>query len=471
MIGPGGFSRNPNRSLPEWSNVRARVTASLTGDWVPIPSVAGVEPGRLSSLCRTENWILSGAARVALTLVWPGHNVVPMVRDYPFGAPVSLAIDPLLMQLQRTEPVSRIRLPFGGEAWLLTRYEDNRSLLVDRRFSRAAAAGPDVPRLTVEPAGGVAMAIMDPPEHTRLRKLVALAFTASRVQELRPRLAQLTDALLASMQEQGPPADLVRSFSLPLPTMVICELLGVPYADRDRFQSQARRVLSSTAYTREQVREAVDELSDYLMDLIDERREAPTEDLLSALVHARDAQDRLTEQELVTLCGTLLIAGYENITNSIASFTYLLLTKPAEWERLRADPGLIPAAVEELLRYAMSGLGVSHARIAIEDVEFGGVTIRRGDAVFASLPAANHDPDVFADPDMIDFDRSHNPHLAFGHGIHHCLGAALARAELQIALASILRRFPRLQLAVPPHEVPWKIGLTVRGPESLPITW
>lgn len=394
-----------------------------------------------------------------------------VVRDYPFNPPVSLAIDPLLGELRVTEPVSRIRLPYGGEAWLLTRYEDNRALLTDRRFSRADAAGPQVPRLTVEPAGGVAMAIMDPPEHTRLRRLVALAFTVRRVESLRPRLHVLADELVTAMVEQGPPADLVRAFALPLPTMVICELLGVPYADREEFHGRARMVLSSTAYTREQVRQAVDELSDYLMDLIDERRERPTGDLLSALVHARDAEDRLSEQELLTLCGTLLIAGYENTSNSIANFTYLLLAHPDRLARLRAEPDLFPTAIEELLRYAMAGLGVSHPRIATENVEFSGVTIRRGEAVFASLPSANHDPEVFTDPDGLDFDRPQNPHLAFGHGIHHCLGAALARAELDVALRTLIGRLPRLALAVPPDQVPWKVGLTVRGPDALPITW
>jgi cytochrome P450 len=392
-------------------------------------------------------------------------------RTFPFADAVGLEIDPLFAALRESDPVSRIRLPYGGDGWLLTRYEDNRLLLTDRRFSRAATKGANVPRLTVAPAGGSSLAIMDPPEHSRLRTLVSSAFTARRVKELRPHILQITDELLDELAKQEPPADLVAEFALPLPIRVICELLGVPYADRHRFIGLARVLLSSTAYTGEQVRDAVDELSDYLCELIDEHRARPTDDLLGALVSARDADDRLDEQELVTMCGTLLSAGYENTANSIGNLTYLLLTNPDHFRAVQERPDLIPAAVEEMLRYAMSGLGVSHPRIATEDLEIFGVPIRAGDAVFASLPAANHDPGVFAEPDALDFQREYNPHLAFGGGPHVCLGAQLARAELQVALTSLISRFPALSLAVPAAEIPWKIGLTVRGPESLPVRW
>jgi cytochrome P450 len=464
-------------------------------------------------------------------------------------------MDPIFAELRETEPVSRIRLPYGGEAWLLTRHDDNRLLLTDRRFSRAAAVGENVPRLTVEPPGGSALAIMDPPEHTRLRKLVGLAFTSRRIELLRPRVQKLADELLTAMQQAGPPVDLVAAFALPLPITVIGELFGVPDSKRYWFSSLASRLLSSTAYTRAEVGEAVEQLSDYLAALIAERRTAPTDDLptkcpptppdaphaerppspdlppenrcpaalsddlpaesppsptddllaecpaassndllggrratppddllgegraappddlLGALVRARDDDDRLSEHELVTLCGTLLGAGYENTANTIASFTYLLMAEPALFARLHANPDLVPNAVEELLRYAMAGLGVSHPRIATEDVEISGVLIRRGEAVFASLPAANHDPDVFADPDRIDIDRNTTAHLAFGHGVHHCLGAQLARMELQVALTALIQRFPTLRLAAPNDPVDWKLGLTVRGPRSLPVAW
>jgi cytochrome P450 len=393
------------------------------------------------------------------------------VREFPFSEPVGLTVDTVFGQLRETEPVSRIRLPFGGEGWLVTRYADVRAVLTDRRFSRAAAVGEDLPRLTVEPPGGSAMAILDPPEHTRLRRLVAQAFTARRVAGLRPRVEALTAALLDDLVAAGPPADLVAGFALPLPITVICELLGVPVADRDRFGDRAARLLSSTAYTREEVSAAVDELSDYLCDLIGERRARPADDLVSALVRARDDEDRLSELELVTLCGTLLGAGYENTANTIAGFTFRLLTEPALRHRLRAEPALVPAAVEELLRHSMAGLGVSHPRVATEDLDLGGARIAAGDAVFVSLPAANHDPAAFADPDRLDPDREPAPHLAFGHGIHHCLGAPLARLELTAALTALLARLPGLRLDCAPEEVPWKLGLTVRGPRSLPIAW
>jgi nocardicin N-oxygenase len=392
-------------------------------------------------------------------------------RAFPFAGQNGLVIDPVFEQLRATEPVSRIRLPHGGDAWLLTRYEDNRALLTDRRFSRAAAVGPETPRVTVEPAGGSAMTILDPPEHTRLLRLVAPAFSARRIERLRPRIADVTTELLDRMVAAGPPADLVAAFALPLPITVICELLGVPVADQPRFTGLAGRLLSTSAYTRQEVRDAVDELSDYLCDLIELRRAQPADDLLSVLVHAHDTDDRLSEQELVTLCGTLLSAGYENVANTIANATLLLTGRPALLARLRAEPELVPAAVEEMLRYLMSGLGVSHPRIATEDVVIAGVPIRAGDAVFASLPAANHDPDVFADPDRVDFDRTTNGHLAFGYGPHTCLGAQLARAELAVALVALVETLPGLRLAVPVDEVDWKSGLTVRGPRTLPVAW
>jgi nocardicin N-oxygenase len=392
-------------------------------------------------------------------------------RAFPFGGTSGVVIDPMFARLRATEPVSRIRLPYGGEGWLLTRYADNRALLTDSRFSRAAAVGPDSPRLTVEPAGGSAMTILDPPEHTRLRRLVAPAFTARRIEGLRPRVTAVAAELLNRMLATGPPADLVAAFALPLPITVICELLGVPLRDQPGFTALAGRLLSSTAYPRTAVRAAVDELSDYLSDLIELRRAEPRDDLISVLVHARDADNRLSEQELVTLCGTLLGAGYENVANAIANCTLLLTERPARLARLHAEPRLVPAAVEEMLRYTMSGMGVSHARIATEDVVVADVLVREGDAVFASLPAANHDPEVFPDPDRVDFDRPSANHLAFGHGPHTCLGAQLARLELVVALTALTRALPGLRLAVPVDDVRWKAGLTVRGPVALPVTW
>lgn len=393
------------------------------------------------------------------------------VRDYPFSDPVQVAIDDRFAELRSNEPVSRIRLPYGGEAWLLTRYSDNRALLSDSRFSRAATAGQDLPRLTVEAPSGVSMAIMDPPDHTRLRRLVAPAFAVRQVEQLREGVEAVAAELITAMVAAGPPVDLIEAFALPLPIMVISQVFGVPDYSRHRFATLARIPLSTGAYTSAEIDEAIDELSDYLCQLIDRERSAPSNSLLGELVRARDDDDRLSEVELVTLCGTLLSAGFENITNSLANFVLTLTQNPDLLGQLRAHPELLPGAVEELLRYVMSGLGVSLARIATEDVTIGGVRIRSGEAVFASLPAANHDPEVFTHPETIDFTRQKNAHLAFGHGIHYCLGAQLARMELRTALGALVHRLPGLRLAIPVEEVSWKLGLTVRGPAALPVTW
>ncbi|MEV0251706.1 cytochrome P450 [Nocardia sp. NPDC050712] len=394
------------------------------------------------------------------------------VRHYPFGEPVRLDIHPLLARLRREEPVARIQLPYGGEGWLITRYDDVRLVLADPRFSRAEAVDrEDLPRATPEPPRGDSLLSMDPPEHTRLRKLVAKAFTGRRVEQLRPRAQQIVDEHLDAIERSGPPADLVRQFALPLPVTLICEMLGVPTDQQHRFRDFSDAILSTTAYTREQILSARAELEGYLAELVAQRRAEPADDLLGALVAARDNDDRLSETELVNLGVGLLIAGHETTANQIANFTYVLLTEPGHWDLLQRDPGLLPGAVEELLRHVQLGSGGAFARIATEDVELSGVTVRAGEAVFVNTQAANRDESVFADPEELDLTRAGNPHMAFGHGAHHCLGAQLARLELQVAIGTLLRRFPGLRLAVPLDEVPWKTGLLVRGPKALPVTW
>ncbi|WP_378731359.1 cytochrome P450 [Nocardia brasiliensis] len=394
------------------------------------------------------------------------------VRHYPFGEPVRLDMDPLYAKLRREEPISRVRLPYGGEGWLVTRYADAKLVLADPRFSRAATVErEDIPRTTPQPAARNSLLSMDPPEHSRLRKLVAKAFTARRVEQLRPRAQQIVDQRLAEIEASGPVADLVQSLALPLPVTVICEMLGIPTEDQHRFREFSDTVLSTTAHTSEQITDARTALEMYLAELVAQRRRQPTDDLLGALVAARDNDDRLSEDELVNLGIGLLIAGHETTANQIANFTYLLLTEPAHWELLRGKPELVPGAVEELLRYVQLGSGGAFARVATEDVRIGDVTVRAGEAVIVNTQAANRDEGVFDHPDELDLTRTSNPHMAFGHGVHHCLGAQLARLELQVALSSLLRRFPTLRLAVPVEEVPWKTGLLVRGPKALPVTW
>ncbi|MEV8504755.1 cytochrome P450 [Actinoplanes sp. NPDC051475] len=395
----------------------------------------------------------------------------PTARRYPFSEPDRLDLDPLYARLRRTDPVTRVRLPFGEEAWLATRYQDVRTLLGDPRFSRAASVGRDEPRTTSQQVGGGLLA-MDPPDHSRLRRLVAKAFTARRVEELRPATTAIANELIDAMTAAGPPADLVEHFATPLPVRVICRLLGVPTTDQELFRTWSEAIVSTTSLSPERIEEYIGNLHAYMASLIAQRRVAPTEDLIGALVQARDDDnDRLSEEEMVELAAGLLAAGHETTVTQIPNFVYVLFTNPPKLAELRADPDLVPAAVEELLRYVPLGAASAFARYATEDVELSGVLIRAGEPVLGSLSAANRDGEVFTDPDGLDFARGANPHLGFGHGVHHCLGAQLARMELQVALRTLLGRLPELRLAVDEKDLPWKSGLLVRGLRAMPVSW
>jgi cytochrome P450 len=315
------------------------------------------------------------------------------------------------------------------------------------------------------------MLSMDPPEHTRLRGLMMKAFTARRIQLLRPGTERVTTELLDGIIAQGPPTELVSELCLPLPVMVICELLGVPYADRHLLQEWSTAFTSVTALTAEQVEKAYTSLREYVADLVAQRRRVPADDFLGALVEARDSGDRLSEGELVTMTVFLLVAGHETTATQLANSLFLLLDRPEELAKLRARPELMPTAVDELLRYIPIFASATLARVAVEDVEIGGVLIRRGDAVLVSDPAANWDEHVFTEPDKLDFTRSPNPHMAFGHGAHRCLGSQLARMELQVALRAVADRFEGLRLAVDPNQVRWKSGKTTHGVAELPVAW
>ncbi|MFV2098347.1 MULTISPECIES: cytochrome P450 [unclassified Micromonospora] len=392
-------------------------------------------------------------------------------RSYPFSAPDRLHLDDTYRQLQQDRTLVRVQLPFGEPAWLATRHADVRFVLGDARFSRAASVGRDEPRITPRQIEGGILS-MDPPEHTRLRRLVAKAFTARRVEQLRPQTRQFADELLTDMIADGPPADLVEHFATPLPVRVICELLGVPYADREHFHTWSEAVVSTTSLSPDQVRGYLENLHGYIAGLVEQRRRHPTDDLLGAMVQARDTDaSRLTEAELVQLAAGLLAAGHETTVTQIPNFVYVLLTQPDQFAALRADPALVPGAVEELTRYVPLGAASSFARYAAVDVEVGGVLVRAGEPVIGSLSAANRDPEVFTDPDRLDLTRTSNPHVGFGHGVHHCLGAQLARMELQVAVEAVVRRLPQLRLAVPEDQLVWKTGLLVRGLSAMPVTW
>ena len=392
------------------------------------------------------------------------------VRSYPFGPPDRLEPHPMYEYLREHEPLSRVRLPYGEEAWLVVRHADVKTVLSDPRFSRAAALNRDQPRVTPN-APALGIMDMDPPEQTRLRRLVAAAFTARRVELLRPTAQRIADDLLDHLIEARPPADLVEGFGLPLPIAVICELLGVPYVDRAEFRLWSQALMSTTALSPEQRGSYIGNLSAYMARLVEQRRREPTDDLLSALVAARDQQDRLTEEELIFLAVGLLAAGHETTSNQIPNSVYVLLTYPDQMDLLRGNPQLIFRSVEELMRYIPLTAGATVPRYATEDVELSSGTVPAGDPVFASRSAANRDPAVFDDPDRLDITRDPNPHVGFGHGVHHCLGAPLAKMELQVALGALLRRVPGLRLAVDDKHVQWKSGMFLRGPQALPITW
>lgn len=392
---------------------------------------------------------------------------------YPFPSPPSIFHpSPELGELQRTRPVAQFQLADGRTGWLATRSDDVRQVLTDQRFSRAAANDPDVPDIGpgAEAAGSIIG--MDPPEHTRLRRLVAGAFTARRVEALRPRVAVLVDKLIDDLLKQPQPADLVEGFSLPLPVQVICELLGVPAHDRHTFHEWSDAVLGDASRDPEQAALAFGQLAMYFAGLIAAKRAQPGDDLLTALIAARDADDRLSEEELVVLGITLLVAGHETTANQINMMLVTLHEFPEQWEQLRAEPTGIPQAVEELMRFVQLGeAGAAFPRVATEEVDLGGVRIPAGAAVLPVLTVANRDPALVTDPDRLDVTRGLSTHLSFGAGVHHCLGAQLARMELQEALRGLVTRLPQLRIATPVADLHFKKGMIVRSLRALPVRW
>ncbi|MEV5156241.1 cytochrome P450 [Streptomyces werraensis] len=392
------------------------------------------------------------------------------VRAYPFGDHVDLRLDPAYAELRTTGP-ARVRMPYGGEAWLLTRHADVKKASSDPRLSMHAAADQDVPRAAPRALDSVGLMGMPPDSHARLRRLVSRAFTARRVAALRPRIAEITHHLVDDLIADGAPADLVSRLALPLPTAVICEMLGIPRSDQHVFRAFTEALMSASRFTDEQVAQAAEEYADYLRGHVAQRRAHPEDDLISALVEARDEDGRLSENELLMLTGGMLVGGHETTANQLAGQVLVLLDDRRRYERLVARPDLVPAAVEELLRHVPLWASVGPSRVATEDVEIGGVTIRAGEAVVYSLASANRDETVFEHPDDVLLDRAANPHIAFGQGPHFCLGAPLARAELQCALEALTGRLPGLRLARPAPELHWHRGMLVRGLVELPVVW
>jgi cytochrome P450 len=368
-------------------------------------------------------------------------------------------------------PVNRIALPTGQQAWLITGYDDVRQALRDPRLVMSDTVEVILSRHLLSPETFAAMSghmlNRNPPDHTRLRRLLTAAFTRRRIEQLAPRIQQITDELLDAMASAAR-VDLIDSFAVPLPIIVICELLGVPADRRAEFHDWSATIVVGALVDPDAYCSAVHVLVRYLRELLEIKRAAPADDLLSALVAARDGQDRLTEDELTSMMTLLLIAGHETTVNLIGNGVHALLTHPDQLALLRSQPERLGAAVEELLRFD-GPMQVAAFRLTTEPIEIGGITIPADEIVVLGLLAANRDPAWAARPDVLDITRTDNPHLAFGHGIHHCLGAPLARLEGRIALGTLLARFPQLRLAVPAEQLIWRSGVLMNGLVALPV--
>ncbi|GAB1689878.1 cytochrome P450 family protein [Krasilnikovia sp. M28-CT-15] len=376
---------------------------------------------------------------------------------------------PVYAHWRRTGPVRQVRLPNDMDAWMITRYEDARKALADPRLSKAIpfdAVNATATTPSISAAISRHMLSSDPPVHTRLRRLVSAAFTARRIEALRPRIEEITDGLLDDMRGRET-ADLIDDFAFPLPIQVICELIGVPAEDRDLFRTWSNIIVTG-ALAGDRLPGAVQEMVTYLRALLAQRREHGGDDLISGLISVRDQEDRLTEDELSSMIFLLLIAGHETTVNLIGNGALILLSRRERWEQLRDDPALLPTAIEEFLRYE-SPVETSTFRVATEDLEIGGQRIAAGDPVLVVLLSANRDEDRFPAADDMQLDRAQNPHLAFGHGIHYCLGAPLARLEAQIAFGKLQARYPDMRLAVPEEELTWRPGVLMRGLHGLPV--
>ncbi|MEU3711673.1 cytochrome P450 [Streptomyces catenulae] len=387
--------------------------------------------------------------------------------SYPFNTADNLSLSEVYDEARDRPGLLRVQMAYGEPAWLVTRYAEARFVLGDQRFSRALGIERDEPRQS-EGSRNSGILSMDPPEHTRLRSLVAKAFTVRQVEKLRPQVKELTGQLLDELEDAGPPADLVDRYALPIPVAVICRMLGVPVEDRPKFRAWSDAALSTSSLTAEEFDTNREELRAYMGQLIDEHRRHPQDDLMTALIDARDAGDRLSELELVDLCVGILVAGHETTATQIPNFVLTLLDHPEELARLRERPELMAGAVEELLRFVPLGSGAGQPRYATEDIEVGGTLVRAGTPVLVAVGAANRDALRFSSPGTLDFARTGNQHLGFGHGVHHCLGAPLARLELQEALGALIARFPGLHVA---GDVQWKTEMLVRGPRVLPVGW
>ncbi|GIF15808.1 cytochrome P450 [Actinoplanes teichomyceticus] len=392
----------------------------------------------------------------------------PLVRECPYAPPAEYT------QIREDEPITTVRLPNGREAWVVTKHEHVRQVLNDPSFS-ADRLHPDFPNLA--PAGqpiprddtARSMLMMDPPEHGPARKTVLGEFTVRRIAALRPRIQEIVDERIDVMLAGPRPADLVETLSLPVPSMVICELLGVPYADHAFFQANTAAMIKRET-TVDDRQAAFERIRDYLEDLIVVKEADPPDDLLGRQIRKRRSEGAYERAPLVSLGFLLLVAGHETTANMISLGTLALLENPAQMHALRADPARTLGAVEEMLRY-FTIVDTVVARLCTADTTVGGVPIRAGEGVLTLGQAANRDPDAFDAPDDFDIDRPARHHVAFGFGPHQCLGQNLARAELQIVFDTLLRRVPTLRLAAPVADLPFKSDAAIYGMYHMPVTW
>ncbi|SDK62704.1 Cytochrome P450 [Nonomuraea maritima] len=401
---------------------------------------------------------------------------VQQTLSYPIPSEAALEPPEEWGRLRQECPVAKVRLPSGDEATLLTRYDDVKQVLADPRLTRRLTAD-DAARLTDSESGGVFNSEMSNvipdrgEEHLRWRRLVGKWFTAKRMAALRPRMAAMAEQLLDEMVERGQPADLKAGLGFPLPVYVICDMLGVPADDRDRFSRWSDMMLTLTRYTGEEASAAQLEFFTYMSELVAAKRAAPGDDLLSELIKESEGEgEGLSDMQLIVTGVGLLVAGHETTANMIGKMVSMLLDDRTRWEELLADPSLVRTAVEEALRFdANAGFGLP--RYLPEEVEVGDTVLPRGTTVICNMAAANRDDGAFDDADHMDLRRSPNPHLTFGSGAHSCLGQALARTELQVVLEVLLRRLPTLELAVPTGELRQVDGLVVGGLSEVPVRW
>ncbi|HEV8556646.1 MAG TPA: cytochrome P450 [Actinophytocola sp.] len=395
-----------------------------------------------------------------------GDPAVLAPFPYPFNGNEGIDVSETYDLVRDLARLPKVQLLNGEPAWLVTRYEDARFVLGDPRFSRAAGAGRAMPSQADLAPNGASLIGLDPPEHTRVRGLVAKPFSVHEVERLRPWVRAMVESLVDRMERLGPPADLVEDFAAPISLGVIAGMIGVPDGYRAQIREWSDARMSAAGRPAEEILAKSEQLRTSVLKLVEARRAEPAGDLLTTLVAARDSGE-LTEQELVDLCMALMVAGYEGPVNQIAKFAYFLVERPELWDELRAEPSRLPEAIDEMLRFIplFRGAGTM-PRYPTTDVEIGGTLVREGEPVLVAIGGSNRDERQFAAAGEFRLDRGAS-HLAWGHGVHNCIGRPIGTIELQEALAGLLARFPRLHLA---GEVTWKKQV-IRGAHHLPVTW